>query len=190
MLSADWSPAFPAKNGKGYALYPRKHISINRILAGFDGIWLTTASPLFRRLFVTCDVFARYFFVAFPWLFRGFFVALICLEKQCLGVFRGYFVAFPWLFRGPHFGQILRVPWKSLLTFYGQPHSPRTDNCAAHCTVLLGHEAVFAEDVGVLLSQSDEQAHEAHKPQYFCRVPSVHCSCARSSEYQFPHTWM
>ena len=38
--------------------------------------WVT----LFRRLFVTCDVFTRYFFVAFSWLFRG-----------------------------PHFGQILRV---------------------------------------------------------------------------------
>ena len=41
------------------------------------------------------------------WLFRGLFVALICLEKQCLGVFRG--PHFGWLFRGPHFGQILRV---------------------------------------------------------------------------------
>ena len=47
--------------------------------------------------------------MGFPWLFRGFFVALICLEKQCLDVFRGFFVAFPWLFRGPHFGQMLRV---------------------------------------------------------------------------------
>ena len=64
---------------------------------------------LFRRLFVTSDVFTRYFFVAFPWLFRGFFVALFCLEKQCLGLFRGFFVAFSWLFRGPRFGQILRV---------------------------------------------------------------------------------
>ena len=36
-------------------------------------------------------------------------MALICLEKQCLGVFRGFFVVFSWLFRGPHFGQILRV---------------------------------------------------------------------------------
>ena len=58
------------------------------------------AGPTIRRLFVTCDVFTRYFFVAFPWLFRGFFVALICLEKQCLGVFRGFFVVFSWLFRG------------------------------------------------------------------------------------------
>ena len=60
---------------------------------------------LFRRLFVTCDVFARYFFVAFPWLFHGPHL----LRKQCLGVFRGFFVAFPWPFHGPHFGQILRV---------------------------------------------------------------------------------
>ena len=66
-------------------------------------------SKSLRRLFLTGEVFTRYFFVAFPWLFRGFFVTLICLEKQCLGVFRGFFVAFPWLFRGPRFGQILRV---------------------------------------------------------------------------------
>ena len=32
--------------------------------------------------------------VAFSWLFRGFFVALICLEKQCLGLLRGLFVFF------------------------------------------------------------------------------------------------
>ena len=40
--------------------------------------------------------------VTFSWLFRGFFVALFCLERQCLGLFRG----FSWLFR---FGQDLRV---------------------------------------------------------------------------------
>ena len=45
-----------------------------------------------RRLFVTCGVSTRYFFVAFPWLF----VALFRLEKQCLGLF----VAFSWFFRG------------------------------------------------------------------------------------------
>ena len=32
----------------------------------------------------------------FSWLFRGFFVALFCLEKQCLGLFRYFFVAFSW----------------------------------------------------------------------------------------------
>ena len=54
--------------------------------------------------------------MVFPWLFRGFFVAFICVEKQCLGIFRGFpwffrgfSVAFSWLFRGPRFGQILRV---------------------------------------------------------------------------------
>ena len=73
-----------------------------------------------RRLFVTCGVFARYFFVAFSWLFRGFFVALFCLEKQCLGLFRGFFVVFSWLFRGffvaPVLGNIYAYsPWNSLL---------------------------------------------------------------------------
>ena len=38
--------------------------------------------------------------MAFSWFFRGFFVALFCLEKQCLGLFRGFFVVFSWLFRG------------------------------------------------------------------------------------------
>ena len=47
-----------------------------------------------RRLFITCGVFTRYLFVAFSWLFRGFFVALFRLEKQFLG--RGFFVAFSW----------------------------------------------------------------------------------------------
>ena len=55
------------------------------------GLFICFGSPLFRRLFVTCDVFARYYF---SWLFRGFFVALICLEKQYLGVFPGFSVAF------------------------------------------------------------------------------------------------
>ena len=47
--------------------------------------------------------------VTFSWLFRGFFVALFCLENQCSGLFRYFFVVFSWLFRGPRFGQILRV---------------------------------------------------------------------------------
>ena len=51
-----------------------------------------------RRLFVTCDVFTRYFFVVFSCFF--FLVALISLEKQCLRLFpwlfRGFFVAFSW----------------------------------------------------------------------------------------------
>ena len=47
--------------------------------------------------------------MAFSWFFRGFFVALFCLEKQCSGLFRYFFVVFSWLFRGPRFGQILRV---------------------------------------------------------------------------------
>ena len=47
--------------------------------------------------------------VTFSCFFRGFLVALVSLEKQCLGLFRGFFVVFSWLFRGPRFGQILRV---------------------------------------------------------------------------------
>ena len=69
-----------------------------------------------RRVKLTPDLrsedfslLVTFLLVTSSWLFHGFFVAIICLEKQCLGVFRGFFVAFPWLFRGPHFGQILRV---------------------------------------------------------------------------------
>ena len=44
--------------------------------------------------------------VTFSWLFRGFLVALFCLEKQCLGLFRGFFVL----------GKICSYsPWNSLL---------------------------------------------------------------------------
>ena len=47
-----------------------------------------------RRLFFPCDAITRYFFVAF----RGFFVALICLENSVWAVFRirGVSVAFSW----------------------------------------------------------------------------------------------
>ena len=52
----------------------------------------------FRRLFITCDVCARDFFVVFPWFFRG---------PHLLG--KTVFGRFPWLFRGPHLGQSIRV---------------------------------------------------------------------------------
>ena len=50
-------------------------------------------------------------------------MALIRLEKQCLGVFRGFFVVFSWLFRGFFVALILGKfyaysPWKSLLNAY------------------------------------------------------------------------
>ena len=48
-------------------------------------------------------------------------LALICLEKQCSGVFRGFLVVFSWLFRGFFVALILGKfyaysPWNSLLT--------------------------------------------------------------------------
>ena len=55
------------------------------------------------------SLLVAFLLVTFSWFFRGFFVALFCLEKQCSGLFRYFFVVFSWLFRGPHFGQILRV---------------------------------------------------------------------------------
>ena len=51
----------------------------------------------------------RYLWRFYSLLFRGFFVALFGLEKECSGPFRYLFVVFSWLFRGPRFGQILRV---------------------------------------------------------------------------------
>ena len=38
----------------------------------------------------------RYLWRFYSLLFRGFFVALFCLEKQCSGLFRYFFVAFSW----------------------------------------------------------------------------------------------
>ena len=53
---------------------------------------------IFRRLFVTRDVFTHYFFVAFSWPSSPW--------KNSVWAF---LVVFSWLFRGPRFGQILRV---------------------------------------------------------------------------------
>ena len=55
------------------------------------------------------SLLVTFLLVTFPWLFRGFFVALICLEQQCLGVFRGFPVA---LILGKFYAY---SPWKSLL---------------------------------------------------------------------------
>ena len=55
------------------------------------------------------SLLVAFLLVTFSWFFRGFFVALFYLEKQCSGLFRYFFVVFSWLFRGPRFGQILRV---------------------------------------------------------------------------------
>ena len=46
------------------------------------------------------SLLVAFLFVTFSWFFRGFFVALFCLEKQCSGLFRYFFVVFSWLFRG------------------------------------------------------------------------------------------
>ena len=46
-----------------------------------------------RRLFVTCGVFARYFFVAFPWLFRGPLLSRKTVFGPFSWFFRGFFVA-------------------------------------------------------------------------------------------------
>ena len=59
-----------------------------------------------------------FFLVNFSWLFRGFSVALLRLEKQRLDLFRGFFLA-------PVLGKIYAYsPWKSLLNItelFGPP---------------------------------------------------------------------
>ena len=57
---------------------------------------------LFRRLFVTCGVFTRYFFVFFSWLFRGPLLSRKTVFGPFSLLFRGFFVA-------PVLGKILRV---------------------------------------------------------------------------------
>ena len=62
-----------------------------------------------RRLFVTCGVFARYFFAAFSWLFCGPLLS----RKTVFG-------PFSWLFRGFFVASVLgriyaHSPWNSLL---------------------------------------------------------------------------
>ena len=66
------------------------------------------------------SLLVAFLLVTFSWLFRGFFVALVCLEKQCSGLFRYFFVVFSWLFRGffmaPVLGKFYAYsPWNSLL---------------------------------------------------------------------------
>ena len=79
--------------------------------------WKTPTPPECSEDFSLLVVFLL---VTFSWLFRGFSVALFCLEKQCLGLFRGFFVVFSWLFRGffvaPVLGKIYAYSrWNSLL---------------------------------------------------------------------------
>ena len=73
--------------------------------------------PSVRRLFVTCDVFARYFFVAFSWLFRAFSWHLSAWKNSVwvfFVAFRGFSVAFSWpLILGKIYAY---SPWNSLLT--------------------------------------------------------------------------
>ena len=69
-----------------------------------------------------------------PWTrttpIRGFFVALISLEKQCLGLFRGFFVFFHGFFVALVLGKIYAYsPWKSLLNNCSQQISSKEETC-------------------------------------------------------------
>ena len=83
----------------------------------------SVCAPPFRRLFVTCDVFTRYFFTAFPWLFRGPHLLRKTVFGRFSWLFRGFFRG---LFRGFFVALILGKfyaysPWKSLLTLVLRP---------------------------------------------------------------------
>ena len=71
--------------------------------------------------------------VTFSWLFRGFFVALICLEKKTVfgrfsWLFCGFFVAFRGFFVALILGKFYAYsPWNSLLTL-GNPGRPNPQN--------------------------------------------------------------
>ena len=88
----------PSESSAGHGLPPQrapKQCPVNgvrRVLWGPVSRHGLLDTLKIRRLFVTCGVFTRYFFVAFSWLCRGFLVALFCLEKQCSGLFRYFFV--------------------------------------------------------------------------------------------------
>ena len=61
----------------------------------------------------------RYLWRFYSLLFRGFFVALFCLEKQCSGLFRYFFVVLRGFFVAPVLGKFYAYsPWNSLLIFY------------------------------------------------------------------------
>ena len=65
--------------------------------------------PNLRRLFVTCDVFTRYFSVAVLWLFRGPHLLGKTVSLFLFVCFCVFFCGFLWCLRGPHVGQSLRV---------------------------------------------------------------------------------
>ena len=111
---------------------------------------------VFRRLFVTCDVFARYFF--------GGFCVCVCVffsswpsSRLCL-----FFVAFLWLFRGAHLGQILRAEGPSRLRQQSTSNRPPfqsmlevtycmqlipTETCKEPCSGLLDQQGVLTTKV-------------------------------------------
>ena len=82
------------------------------------------------------SLLVTFLLVTFLWLFRGFFVALICLEKQCLGVFRGFFVA---LILGKFYAY---SPWKNLPNFAMK--LPRAGRRRQQNGILLGFQLLTA----------------------------------------------
>ena len=78
---------------------------LDHIFCSFSQRFLDTRTnsprkpPNIRRLFVTCGVFTRYFFMVFSWLFRGPLLS----RKTVFGPFSWFYVVFFMVFSWPPF---------------------------------------------------------------------------------------
>ena len=89
MVLKEESKSGAAKGLIAEAVFPLKGIS----LESSEEIFHTNVNLRvgLRRLLVTCGAFARYFFVAFSWLFRGPLLS----RKTVFGPFSWLFCGFP-----------------------------------------------------------------------------------------------
>ena len=81
---------FPLKN-KLFDIHQTPLLPVEAL--EFSDLKTPLVYTFFRRLFVTCGVFTRDFFVAFPWLFRGPLLSRKTVFGPFSWFFRGFFVA-------------------------------------------------------------------------------------------------
>ena len=90
-------------------LYTSRCIPRKAVLYKAGAIFWSEEREFLRRLFVTCCVFTRYFFVVFSSLFRGPLLSRKTVFEPFSLLFRGFFVA-------PALGKFYAYsPWNSLL---------------------------------------------------------------------------
>ena len=118
------------------------------------------------------SLLVTFLLVTFSWLFRGlfrgFFVALICLEKQCLGVFRGFFVA---LILGKFYAY---SPWKSLLNIDLLSPSGRLQTRVANAPTPHSIQKFGRSQTGVFSNRG--VSHFFRERSRLCRGPFRDCS--------------